>query len=268
MPPMVDPTPSSSARPQATGASTRPIREPLSSIQAEVGSIYTNPGFDAPGAYYAPRNASTVRFKIPSASPEPQHPLRYPEYVTRTRIPSPPAPPSARPRHPSPAGQLPPKRVGPLRLLRTLNSGAFGRAFAAHDTGSGALVCVRIADKERLLADEAGIHLNGLLRELLCYKIIAATASRRRGAQHLMELHGILQDDKQIYHIMVSCILDASSRVLVTENTPVQPLMHCDLLSVINGPCDRALTRRWVAQLVRAAPTARSQVHYADRPLT
>ncbi|EIW53361.1 kinase-like protein, partial [Trametes versicolor FP-101664 SS1] len=44
-----------------------------------------------------------------------------------------------------------------------------------------------------------------------------------------MELHGILQDDKQIYHIM--------------------PLMHCDLLSVINGPCDRALTRRWVAQL-------------------
>ncbi|KAI0672306.1 kinase-like domain-containing protein [Trametes maxima] len=44
-----------------------------------------------------------------------------------------------------------------------------------------------------------------------------------------MDLHGILQDDRHVLFAM--------------------PLMHCELLAVIRGRCDRGLTRRWVAQL-------------------
>ncbi|OJT10700.1 Ribosomal protein S6 kinase alpha-2 [Trametes pubescens] len=221
------PTSYAHTRPTSVPVS-RPHREPLSSIQAEVGSAYTDANFYVPDAYHAPRNGPAVRFKTPSPSPEPPRPLRYAAYVTTSRIPQPCSPPAptARPRHANSAGGIAPRRVGPLRLVRTLNSGAFGRAYAAHDTGAGLIVCVRVTEKKRLQAEDA-IRMHGLLIEVLCHKIIAASAPQDRA--HLMEMHGILQDDQQLLHVM--------------------PLMHCDLLSVVRGPCDKALTRRWIAQL-------------------
>lgn len=223
MPPPSDPmyrAPTSYAYPKQANVPvlTGPHREPLSSIQAEVGSAYSDANFYVPDAYHAPRNGPTVRFKTPSPSPEPPRPLRYPEYVTTTRIPEPrlPPAPTARPRYANPAGSIAPRRVGPFRLVRTLNSGAFGRAYAAHDTGSGLIVCVRTAEKKKLQAEDA-VRMHGLLIEVLCHKIIAASAPQDRG--QLMEMHGILQDDKQLLHVMVRCVLGASSGAAFTENT-------------------------------------------------
>ncbi|KAI0356894.1 kinase-like protein [Trametes cingulata] len=72
-----------------------------------------------------------------------------------------------------------------------------------------------------------GSLLSGLLTEVLCHKIISSSSSKDRA--HFVELHGILQDERRVIFAM--------------------PLMHCDLLAVIRGRCDRTLTRRWVAQL-------------------
>ncbi|KAI0325373.1 kinase-like protein [Cubamyces sp. BRFM 1775] len=69
--------------------------------------------------------------------------------------------------------------------------------------------------------------LRGLLVEVLCHKVIAASCAKDRA--QLIPLHAVLQDEKHILFAM--------------------PLMQCDLLAVIRGRCDRSLIRRWVAQL-------------------
>ncbi|KAJ2968979.1 hypothetical protein NUW54_g13070 [Trametes sanguinea] len=87
-------------------------------------------------------------------------------------------------------------------------------------------LCTRVVEKKKMLADAS--ILRGLLVELLCHKVIASGCTQDRA--YLMQLHGVLQDEKRVLFAM--------------------PLMQCDLLAVIRGRCDRGLTRRWIAQLI------------------
>ncbi|RPD61664.1 kinase-like protein [Lentinus tigrinus ALCF2SS1-6] len=239
----------------------KPSRLPFSSIQPEAGGA----------AYHESGPTRTVRFQLPSSthsssaepsSPPPPPPqvktaARGPEYVTITRpehewqrrrpdpLPLRPAPEGFAYNYPhspfspyertfggrenaTPTFQA--SRVGPIKLLKTLQSGAFGASYIAHDAATGRVVCARTVKKEVLDRDER--LKRGLLVEAQCYKAIAASAARDRA--HLMEAHGILQDDQSVLFVM--------------------PLMQCDLLDALaplgeNGRLDRALVRRWVAQL-------------------
>ena len=208
-------------------------RRPLSSIQAAAG---VDPGYPDGAA------ARTVRFQLPSSATSEPSPLlkaRGPEYVTVTRVAPererrPALPPSPLPvpvptslgaygypyTYGSPADASAkrasvianvgvavnaapatyPTRIGPIKLMKTLNGGTFGASYVAHDHGTGRIVCARVFKKARLSV-EAKIK-QGLLVEARCYKIIAASLARDRA--HLMELHGILQDDERVFFVMVS----------------------------------------------------------------
>ncbi|CDO74826.1 hypothetical protein BN946_scf184353.g7 [Trametes cinnabarina] len=243
--------PPSPTRPKRVGAeqsgsappAVRPRREPLSSIQAKTASVYSDANLglsEGPTYHRDARSPTSVRFQLPPA-PTPGAPTAATaadghrfiaastDYVTRrksVREARPTSVGAAQTRQASSAiGASSSGRVGPFRFVRTLNNGAFGVAYVAHDTGTGRVLCARVVEKKKMLADAS--ILRGLLVEALCHKAIASSCAQDR--THLTQLHGVLQDEKQVLFVM--------------------PLMHCDLLAVIRGRCDRHLTRRWIAQL-------------------
>ncbi|KAI0922691.1 hypothetical protein AcV5_009595 [Taiwanofungus camphoratus] len=116
-------------------------------------------------------------------------------------------------------------QIGPFEFLRVLPKGTFGKTFVSRDLGTGRVLCTRVFQKAKTRNDSG--FFDGLLTELLCYKLIAAQPPNRRA--FLMEMHAVLQDEESLIFAM--------------------PLMQCDLLSVIRGRGNTCRTRRWVAQM-------------------
>lgn len=88
----------------------------------------------------------------------------------------------------------------PFKFVRTLNSGTFGTAYLTQDGSSGRVLCTRVVEKKKMLADASA--LRGLLVEVLCHKVIAASCAKERA--QLIPLHAVLQDEKHILFAMVS----------------------------------------------------------------
>ena len=150
-----------------------------------------------PSLIYAPPSLPS-----PSPSPAAGHYARRPSLKSGpSGYAAPPTPPrtssSHSQKHPAGPG---PVHVASFRLLRMLEKGTFTKSYAAQDTGSGRIVCARVARKDRMLQDEK--IRRGLLVEGRAYGLIAAAAPRERA--YLMELFGVLQDDERVVYLMVS----------------------------------------------------------------
>ncbi len=149
-----------------------------------------------PSLIYAPPSLPS-----PSPSPAASHYARRPSLKTPSGYAA--AAPPTPPRTSSSQSQKPPAgpvHVGSFRLLRVLEKGTFTKSYAAQDTGSGRIVCARIARKDRMLQEEK--IRRGLLAEMRAYRLIAGAAPRERA--YLMELFGVLQDDERVVYLMVS----------------------------------------------------------------
>ena len=227
----------------------KPPRIPFSPIQPDASGAAAYPTISATRTvrFQLPPSVATDSSSA-EPSPQPQPPVktaaRGPEYVTITRPeherqrrrPEPlhlrPQPTSGGFAYPYPyspfspydgafggrenvkaAPAVPEPRVGPIRLLKTLQSGAFGASYVAHDITTGRVVCTRTVKKD--LLDKSERLKRGLRVEALCYKTIAASNARQRA--HLMEAHGILQDEESILFVMVRVPVLGTSRPIVAD---------------------------------------------------
>ena len=113
-------------------------------------------------------------------------------------------------------------RVGPFQMLKTLNKGSYGTAYAARDLGSGQTLCAKVCLKKRAAPrlesresvsmstseheEEGGDdYVRGMRTEMKVYKRIAHASDKER--KWLMELHGVLQDMDRVVFVMVRMIV-------------------------------------------------------------
>jgi serine/threonine protein kinase len=102
---------------------------------------------------------------------------------------------------PAPAQASIPSVRGPFRKLCVLQKGGFATAWAAEDTSSGRLLCLKVFLKKRLKHNQTE---EGLLNELNVYKHIASTQETYpAGKTFLMELEMSFQTKRDICFAMV-----------------------------------------------------------------
>jgi serine/threonine protein kinase len=137
-----------------------------------------------------------------------------------------------------------------------LQKGGFATAWAAEDTSSGRLVCLKVFRNKNLKHNQTE---EGLLTELDVYKHIAsAQETCPAGKMFLMELEMSFQTRRDICFAMVctSHLLAISIFFTCCASAHFQELMANDLLYYItreSAYC-HANARRWSAQIVSICP--------------
>ncbi|CAL1709858.1 unnamed protein product [Somion occarium] len=119
-------------------------------------------------------------------------------------------------------------KVGPFAILHELDHGSYASAFAARDLATSRVICTKVFSKKR--TSERQERYVGLLTELIAYQHISSVEENAR--KWLMELHGVVQDTRNVIYVM--------------------DLMECDLFSLLRTPIKRPLIKRWIAQIALA----------------
>jgi hypothetical protein len=101
--------------------------------------------------------------------------------------------------------------VGSFRVIKKLQSGVYGSTVAARDLRKKRRVCLKVIDKTRVEGKAKELH--AMRTELMAYKMIASSKPNA----HIMDCHGVYQDEDRVFFAMVSPFRRALSPIFVNN---------------------------------------------------